>query len=123
MGKPLANIVTLHINFAVRCEGDGFGDAIIATTEMQFRTLESILEDLAKAADWFESVGIPTKETRLQAIRNYLFDQLHFPDPRATLDPADHSWLLSDAAVFGFIATQFAKLPSHLLPRRTLKDA
>jgi fido (protein-threonine AMPylation protein) len=57
---------------------------------MEFRTLNAILDDLGKAIAWFESIGLSTKETRLQAIHHYLFEQIHFPDPDATLPEYDH---------------------------------
>jgi len=90
---------------------------------MQFRQLDCILDDLTKAVAWFESVGIPTKETRLQAIHHYLFDQLQFPAPGATMPDYDHHMVISDAAAFFLIATEYSRLPSTLLPRRTMKEA
>ena len=81
---------------------------------MQFRQLDCILDDLTKAVAWFESVGIPTKETRLQAIHHYLFDQLQFPAPGATMPDYDHHMVISDAAAFFLIATEFSRLPSNL---------
>lgn len=90
---------------------------------MYFRTLDTIFPDLQKAIAWFESIGISTKETRIQAIGHYLFDQMHFAHPDATLPDTDHHALINDAASFSLIATEFARVPSHLLPRRALKDA
>ena len=87
------------------------------------QTLDEIIDDLGKAIAWFQSIGLPTHETRLQAIHHYLFDQINFPDPDARLPEYDHYSVINDAAAFALIATECSKLPSNLLPRRTLRDA
>jgi hypothetical protein len=94
---------------------------------MQFRTLGQIYVDAYRAREWFKSVGIPTASSRIDRILNYI-DGLLNPtvgsnDPLgAHATPEDTFHALSDGAGFGLIASQMSKLPSHLLPRQTLRD-
>jgi hypothetical protein len=90
---------------------------------MIFRPLNEIVDDLPKAMAWFESIGISTKETRLQAIHSYLFSQMHFPYPAGVISEADHHSVINDAAGFGLIAQEFAKLPLSGLPKRALRES
>jgi hypothetical protein len=90
---------------------------------MYFRTLDTIWTELQKAIAWFESIGISTHDTRIQAIGHYLFQQINFPDPGADIPTADHYSVINDASSFSLMATEFAKLPPHLLPKKALRDA
>ncbi len=94
---------------------------------MQFRTLGQIYVDAFHAREWFNAVGITTTGSRLDQILNYI-DGLLNPSVAsaeplgANATPADMYYALNDGAGFGLIATEMSKLPSHLLPRRTLQD-
>jgi hypothetical protein len=85
---------------------------------MEIRTTGQILVDVLKAREWFESIGIPTTGTRIEAIRDYLYEHL---DP---ITPADENtyYALSDGTGFGLIATEMSKLSPQILRRRSLQD-
>jgi hypothetical protein len=94
---------------------------------MHFRSRTQIHVDVIHACDWFEKKGIPIAGTRLEQIRGY-FEELLNPttseekslEVKAT--EIDTYYAMSDGAGFSLIASEMSKLPSHLLPRRTLRD-
>jgi hypothetical protein len=90
---------------------------------MYFRSGEQIFQELQGAIAWFESIGISTQETRIQAIGHYLFDQITGLNPGTTVPEPDHSAIISDASGFALIAKEFSRIPSNLLPRRTLSES
>jgi hypothetical protein len=95
---------------------------------MQIRSMGQIVLDIKRAYDWYAALGISPVGTRLQEIHNYVMYQLlNAATPEAKALEAgtgdeDTYYALIDGAGFGQIATEISKLPSHLLPRRTLRD-
>ena len=92
---------------------------------MQFRSLGQIIVDVVDARTWLGEIGISTTGTRLEKIQDYL-DELLNPTTASVNPLAVNAegtyYALSDGASFGRIAVEMRKLPSHLLPRRTLQD-
>lgn len=79
------------------------------------------------ARKWWHKIGLQTDGTRLDDIQKYLDELLSpmaheanpfFGDPLGV----DACYALSDAAGFGRIAAGLSGVPSHLLPRRALRD-
>lgn len=90
---------------------------------MYMRSYQQAFHELQDAIAWFESIGISTHETRLQAIGHYVFDQLMGLNPGTTVPEPDHSAIIGDANGFALIAKGFSKIPSSLLPRTALKQS
>jgi hypothetical protein len=96
--------------------------------EMQIRGIGQIVLDIKRAYDWYANIGISPVGTRLQEIHDYVTYQLFntaTPEAKALEAGAgdeDTYYALIDGASFGQIATEISKLPSHLLPRSTLRD-
>ena len=91
---------------------------------MQFQSLRQIMVDVIDARNWLHGIGITTTGTRLEKILDVL---LTLEDPEASplgMDATEEDtyYAMSDGASFGRIAAEISKLPSHLLPRRTLQD-
>jgi hypothetical protein len=95
---------------------------------MQIRSIGQIVLDIKRAYDWYADLGISPVGTRLQEIHDYVIYQLlNTATPEAEALEAgtgdeDTYYALIDGAAFGQIATEISKLPSHLLPRHTLRD-
>jgi hypothetical protein len=92
---------------------------------MEFRSVGQVYVDILKARDWFNSVGVRTSGTRLEQMLNYVYELVGKgePEPPGGRAEQDTYYAMSDGAGFGVIATEFSKLPSHLLPRAALRDA
>jgi hypothetical protein len=95
---------------------------------LHFRRLGDVVIDVKNSYEWYQRLGFKLAGTRLEKIQDYILYQLlnsATPEARAleegTADE-DTYYALSDGAGFGLIAEAIAKLPSHLLPRGTLKD-
>src|ERR1700688_3638482 len=94
---------------------------------MQFRSRGQIHVDVIHARNWFEEINISTTGTRLELIHAY-FDELLNPTLPEGANPLgvdatdeDTYYALSDGAGFGLIKAEMSKLPSHQLPRSTLR--
>ena len=91
---------------------------------MQFQSLRQIMVAVIDARNRLQGIGITTTGTRLERILDVL---LTLEDPEASplgMDATEEDtyYALSDGASFGRIAAELTNLPSHLLPRRTLRD-
>ncbi|PYU30360.1 MAG: hypothetical protein DMG31_14100 [Acidobacteria bacterium] len=93
---------------------------------MYFRRTTEIHVDVINARKWYENINISTDGTRLHEISRY-FDELLNPttpdaNPFKARPVEDSYYAMNDGAGFGLIGSEMSKLPSHLLPRRTLQD-
>ena len=96
-------------------------------SEMQFQSLGQIIVDVIDARTQLRKIGISTTGTRLEKIQDYLDELLNPTTPgvnplAVNANEEDTYYALSDGASFGRIAAELTNLPSHLLPRRTLRD-
>lgn len=95
---------------------------------MEFRHLGQIIVGVLEAKKWFQGIGVPTAGTRLDELDAYLHELLNPTDSShnpfsADPDGPEAYHALADALGFSRIARRLSALPSHLLPRRALKDA
>lgn len=95
--------------------------------KVEYNKLGQIIASLHDALKWWKKIGIQTDGTRLDEIQKYLDELLNPTTPKAnpfSRDPlgVDAYSVLNDAAGFGRIATGLSSIPSHLLPRRVLRD-
>ena len=93
---------------------------------MQFQSLGQIIAGVVNARAWLGEIDISTTGTRLEKIQEYLDELLNPTTPsvnQLAVNAEGTYYALSDGASFGRIAAEMRKLPSHLLPRRTLQDS
>lgn len=95
---------------------------------MQIQSINEYVRDIKRAWDWYEDIGISPNGTRLEKIHDFIVYRLQdaeTPEAKALkAGKGDQNtyYALSDARGFGMIAAEISKLPSHLLPRSTLRD-
>ena len=93
------------------------------------RSIGQIALAIKQASEWFaDNVNISIGDSRLEKINDFVFHQLldsgtsvgkKFQEGEADKNAY---YALSDGVGFGLIASEMDKLPSHLIPRQTLKD-
>lgn len=94
----------------------------------KYRRLGDIVVDICNARKWYTDLRIKTEGTRLDEISKHVTLDLMNPSTEegAAFEKGDISeksfYALSDGASFGLIAAEFAKLKSHLLPKRTIRE-
>jgi hypothetical protein len=115
-------------NSSGRARGNFSLNRIIARFDVgpvKIYSIGEIIAHIVRARDWFEGIAISTAGTRLECI----LDRAHKILNTITAQPLgighteeDNYYALTDGIGFGRIAIRMSKLPSHLLPRRTLQD-